>query len=184
MQALGKGYKWSEGLGGRYQLSRIRFLIANYNPELVPMDERAQLFNKFKEWPPNDILVDIRPGYPGGDYPIQGKLSLRSFNEILEFIARGLGEQPEFGVEPDPRTGPVGTNPSQTLAIVETARRPEHAAVLVQYDGRFYALEGSHDGGMTDLVRWNLQAFRLLSQLFQMTVTSQAVPPPGIAIAK
>ena len=41
MQALGKGYKWSEGPAGRYQLSRIRFLIANYNPELVPMDERA-----------------------------------------------------------------------------------------------------------------------------------------------
>ena len=142
------------------------------------------MFNKLKEWLPNDILVDVRPGYPGGDYPIQGKLSLRSFNEILEFIARGLGEQPEFGVEPDPRTGLIGTNPSQTLAIVESARRPEHAGVLVQYDGRFYALEGPQDGGLTDLARWNLQAFRLLSQLVQMTVTSQAVHPPGIVIAK
>ena len=81
-----------------------RVMITNYDPSVLSNDERAQLHAEAEEAPPSDILLDIRAGYTGGEYPMHGRLRLRSFHEVLNFLGRGMGEEPEFDVAPDPRT--------------------------------------------------------------------------------
>ena len=41
-----------------------------------------------------------------------GRLRLRSFHEILTFIGRGIEEEPEYDVPPDPRTPSIRENPA------------------------------------------------------------------------
>src|ERR1043166_3260843 len=41
-----------------------RVMISNYDPALLPNDERVKLHAEAEEVPPNDILLDIRAGYP------------------------------------------------------------------------------------------------------------------------
>lgn len=36
---------------------------------MVPEAEEQRLAYALETWRPNEILVDIRPGYPGGDFP-------------------------------------------------------------------------------------------------------------------
>ena len=86
------------------------------------------LHEEAEEAPFNDILVDIRPGYPGGELPLHGRLRLRSFHEVLTFIGRGIEEEPEYDVSPDPRTPPIGENPPQrSRSSKRGARRREPA---------------------------------------------------------
>ena len=76
-----------------------RILITNCDPEKLSNEERIILHQKADRWPPNDILVDIRPEYPGGEYPLHGKFRLRSFHAILNFLGRGIRNEPEYDVQ-------------------------------------------------------------------------------------
>ncbi|HSS78346.1 MAG TPA: hypothetical protein VLV54_16580, partial [Thermoanaerobaculia bacterium] len=60
-----------------------RVIVANYDPAILPEAERVRLNDEAELGPFNEILVDIRPGYPGGEYPVHGQLRLRSFHEVL-----------------------------------------------------------------------------------------------------
>ncbi|MDH5640641.1 MAG: hypothetical protein OEY28_05060 [Nitrospira sp.] len=186
-QALGKGYEWSRDEKGQPQLIRRmtgRVVITNYDPGLLGNEERRRLQREAERYPRNYVFVDVRPGHPGGDYPWRGQIKLRSFNGILGFLARGIEAEPEFGIDPDPRSTPIGRNPVRTLAVVETEDRPSEAVFAAELEGRWYAMDRGPKGD-EEPQRWNQEAFELLSQLYQMTVTDVArVPTLPITISK
>lgn len=159
-----------------------RILITNYDPATLPERERISLHEEADQRPANDVSFDIRAGHYGGDWPLQGNFRLRSFNAMLNFLGHSIDEDPEYDVEMDPRTPPVtnNENPIQTMTLHVQSSAPPGDTPFVRSHGRYYAV---HTEGPES--RWNREAFKLLSQLFQMTVTD--VPRsgvPSITIAK
>ena len=122
--------------------------------------------------------MDIRNGYTGGEYPLHGRLRLRSFHEILTFIGRGIEEEPEFDVPPDPRTPTIRENPTHTLEIIEARQSPPGADLSVEWHGWHYAVRAQSG------YQWNKKAFSLLYQLFQMSVSTVEESGPAITISK
>lgn len=171
LAALDKGYKWKSAGGEGYRLNRMRILIANYRPHEVNDAVRQELADRLREWPPNDILVDIRPGFPGGEIPMTGQITLRSFNSVLEFLARVAREFTGHQLDS-----------TRLLTIEESERELQNAAVSVRYGDRYYGIRKPAPDRPGE-VR-NAKAFGMLSQLFQMMVQPVNVPVPGIAIAK
>lgn len=155
-----------------------RVMITNYDPSVLSNDERIRLHAEAEEAPPNDILLDIRAGYVGGEIPMHGRLRLRSFHEVLNFIGRGMAEEPEFDVPPDPRTPQMTENPVHTLEINESPNPPPGDELSVELHGRHYSLR-QQDG-----YQWNKKAFSLLYQLFQMSVSTVEPGGPAITISK
>jgi hypothetical protein len=155
-----------------------RVIITNYDPVVLSNEERFRLHEQAEEAPFNDILMDIRPGHPGGELPLHGRVRLRSFHEVLTFIGRGIAEEPEYDVPPDPRTPPMRENPPRTLEILEARRLPSGVGLSVSWQGYQYAIQPQSG------YQWNRKAFSLLYQLFQMTVAAVPQPGPAITIAK
>lgn len=188
VDALEKGYRWkSDGEGKDFTVHRKtvgRLIITNYDPNRLPNEERRRLQEEAQRYSADFILVDIRPGYPGGDYPLHGTIMLRSMNAIISFVARGIGEEPEFHVQPDPRTKTAVRNPGRTLEIEESSGKPSDFEFSVEFDKRYYSIRKFPvSEGMSP--SWNQEAFAVLSNLFQMTVTDLTrFPTPAIAIAK
>ncbi|MGH7288661.1 MAG: hypothetical protein ACREI8_11655 [Myxococcota bacterium] len=187
LAAAQEGYRWSRAGGGSYQLTRRvpgRLLLANFDAALLSNAERAALDAEARRLPASFVRIDVRTGYPGGDYPLRGWIALRSLSSILVFLARGIAEQPEFAVEPDPRSGPAAINPVRTLEIGEGDAVPRDAEFAVEIDDRHYWIRKLPvSEGMVS--SWNQQAFAVLTNLFQMTVTDvSATPAPVISIPK
>jgi hypothetical protein len=155
-----------------------RVILANYDPATLPEAERIRLNDEADLGPLNEILIDIRPGHPGGEYPLHGQLRLRSFHEVLAFLGRGIEEEREYEVPPDPRTPVISENPVHTLEIVEGDRMPPGNDLSVPLGSHYYSL-GTQNG-----YQWNRKAFSLLYQLFQMTVSAPAQAGPAITISK
>jgi hypothetical protein len=155
-----------------------RVMISNYDPSMLSDEERRRLHEKADEVPFNDVLIDIRAGHVGGDMPFRGRLRLRSFHEVLTFVGRAIAEEKEVNVAPDPRTPPVAENPVVTLEVVGGPRPPDGAGFSVALNGIHYAIRPQQG------YQWNLKAFSLLSQLFQMSVATVADTGPPIAIAR
>ena len=149
--------------------------ITNYDPRALTDAERSALNAKAANNPRSFVLIDIRPGHPGGDWPLFGAFKLRSFNRILEFVAEDGGSTREFDVEKDSRTGDAGPNPPQTLAIDITESVPPPGLPYAEYRGRYYAVADTP---------WNRKGFKLLYQLFQMTVTDVSQVGMPITISK
>ncbi len=184
LEALEKGFRWTQN-GDSGVLSRKmpgRIVIANYDLDLLTKDERQKLYLEANALSNNEVLVDIRSGHPGGDYPMQGVFRLRGFLAIIGFLARGLVEEPEYAVDKDPRTASVPFNPARTLEIYEGTSKPANAAFAIDYQDRVYAVVNAEDQAGV----WNLEAFRLLNQLYELSVhpSEFARPAPGITIAK
>ena len=130
----------------------------------------------------NDIFVDIRPGSPGGGYSYQGVIRLRAFLAILEFLGRGISEEVEFPVEKDARTGEIRFNPVKTMEIEDGSSDLGKGTFSISYESRVYSIL---DDDSLEAV-WNLEAFRLLGQLYGLSVhpSKFSKPPPAITIAK
>jgi len=186
-QALGKGYEWSRDERGQAQLTRRvsgRVVITNYDPGVLDNEERRRLQQQADRYPRNYVFVDIRPNYPGGEFPWRGQIKLRSFNAMLEFLARGIVNEPEFNIDPDPRSGPVLRNPIKTLAISESESSPSEAVFAAKLEGRWYAIVSEQESEQK-IRPWNHEAFGLLNQVYQMTVTDVGrVPTLPITISK
>jgi hypothetical protein len=186
---LAQGYRWSPGdEPNRFLVSRQvtgRMLITNINPDRLSNEVRRRLNEDALLLPPNAVLVDILPEGPGGDYHFRGVLKLRSLHEILQFLAKGIREAPEYAVKPDPRTGPVAVNPPKTLAIGMGPTAPSKVAVSIVHKDRVYWIGGGDVDREGSASGWDRQAFELLYQIFQLTVTevSRSVTP-AIAISK
>ncbi len=155
-----------------------RVMISNYDPAVLSDEERQRLHAEAEEAPVNEILIDIRAGHVGGEIPMHGRLALRSFHEVLNFIGRGVGDEREFDVAPDPRTPPIAENPVSALRIVESTSAPAGADFVVTWRDRYYAV--APDDGYA----WNRKAFALLFQLFQMSMATGQGSGPAITIAK
>lgn len=156
-------------------------LITNYDPDTLSREERIRLHEEeIEQELSNDVSFDIRPGHFGGDWPLKGDFRLRSFNAMLNFIGQSLGEEPEYYVNKDSRTPEVAENPVKTLDLIVSPSAPGGLDFAIKSHGQYYAVNTTGPQA-----RWNREAFKLLSQLFQMTVTE--VPRdgvPSITIAK
>jgi len=161
-----------------------RIAITNYPLKEISQEERKRLDEEAHKYPLNHVLVDIRPDYPGGAYPLYGMIKLRSFKAVLNFLGTGISHDEEFQVNKDPRTGEVLRNPSKTMNINISENKPQDAIFPVKHHGAWYWLENHTDTGKT-LPNWDLEAFDVLYQLFQMTVTDVTrVPTTPIPISK
>ncbi len=100
-----------------------------------------------------------------------GQITLRSFNSVLEFLARGAREF--TGHELDA---------TRLLTIEESEKELENAAVSVRYADRYYGIRKPALDRARE-VR-NAKAFDMLYQLFQMMVQPVNAPVPGITISK
>lgn len=155
-------------------------LITNYDPDSLSGEERALLQNENEDGLPHDVTFDIRPGHYGGDWPLKGDFRLRSFNAMLNFLGLSLAEEPEYHVDKDDRTPEVMENPVKTMDLIVSPSAPSGLDLAMKSHGNYYAVNTAGPQA-----RWNREAFKLLSQLFQMTVTE--VPRtgvPSITIAK
>jgi hypothetical protein len=158
------GLTWRQKPDGNYRLTRFRagkVVVLNYDPLALTDQERFELNEKVKRNPAGFVYVEVRPGDPGGDFPIRGGIKLRSMVEIIMSIADGIHEGPEFPVEKDPRTGPVQDNPPVTLQINVTDTQPPNPVPSVKYGGKYYSV------GDTP---WDRTTFVILSFLFQTAV--------------
>lgn len=164
-----------------YRVSRRingRVMITNYDPDSLSNEERLLLHQKAEEAPSNNVVIDIRSGQIGGEFPIHGRLRLRSLHEVLTFIGRGISEEPEFDVAPDPRTPTISENPRSTLEIFEGPQPPRDGRLAVRLNDSYYAVQPQTG------YQWNQKTFGILYQLFQMSVSSVAPAGPTITIAK
>jgi hypothetical protein len=146
-----------------------QILITNYDPDTLPPEGHL-----------SDVSFDIRPGHIGGDYPLKGEFRLRSFNTILNFLGRSIGEDPEYHVDKDPRTPVVHENPVHTMELLLSDGAPSGADLSIQSNGKYYSVNTTGP-----LARWNREAFQMLYLLFQMTISEvPRVGVPSITIAK
>ncbi len=186
LKAAERGYHWIT-TGKKKIVSKAirgRMLIANYDPARLSNDERRQLDKRARQYPHNFVLVDIRPGYPGGKFPIQAWIKLRSFNAVIEFIANSMHSYPEFQVEKDPRSGPILFNPVKTLEIMVSPDQPENVDFFVEYQSVYYWLANNNNRHEAT-THWNKEGFKLLYHLYQMTVMDVTrAPTIPISIAK
>ena len=155
-----------------------RIVITNYDPEVLSNEERRNLHYEAEHSLDDELVVDVRTGHPGGEFPLHGKFRLRSFANMIDFLGHALGDEPEYEVSPHSKTPTVKENPAFTLGLVESSSAPGSGDRAVRYRGHYYALRP--DTGY----QWNKKAFVLLYQLFQMTVVKPAAGGPSITIAK
>lgn len=154
-------------------------LVTNYDPSLLSNQERIRLNEEADQGPANEIAVDIRAGYPGGEWPFHGSFRLRSFHNVLNFIGQDIADDPEYNVEKSPLTPPVSENPVHTMAVSVADDEPSEADVSISLNGHYYSVKPESG------YQWNREAFRLLSQVFQMTMTElPQFGVPSITISK
>jgi hypothetical protein len=181
LQTLQKDFSVTAGRGGVELTKRTigRIIVTNYDPKLLSNDERSELNDEAERSLDDEVVLDIRPSGVGGNYPLHGKFRLRSFANVITFIGRSMGEEPEYDVARDPRTPQPTENPAATVGVVETDSAPAGADRYIKYAGHYYALRPESG------YQWNRKAFVLLYELFEMTVVkpSQAALPT-ITIAK
>jgi len=183
LQTLQKDY--SVTYDGKARVYRIgkrtvgRIIITNYDPKVLSNDERAQLNDEAEQNLDDELVLDIRADQTGGEYPLHGKFRLRSFSNVISFLGRAMGEEPEYDVPGDPRTPKTSENPVSTLGLVEADSRPAGADRAIKYAGHYYAVRPETG------YQWNRKAFLLLYQLFEMTVVKlPQSAAPTITIAK
>jgi len=164
LEAAKEGMRWKRAADGSYALTQTtqgRVVVTNVDPMSLSDDERFELDERIRRNPVNFVYLDIRPGAPGGDYPMRGAIKLRSMLQILSFVASGARALPEPEVAPDRRTGAVRENPRATLDIVIGERAPARTIASVELDGRSY--------GVADTA-WDRRQFDTLGLLFQTAV--------------
>ncbi|TAK64118.1 hypothetical protein [Methylobacter sp.] len=154
-------------------------LLTNYDPARLSNEERIRLQEEADQGAANDVSVDIRPGYPGGEWPIHGVFRLRSFHNVLNFIGQSISDDPEYIVAKHPQTPHVSENPVNTMSLLVSDNEPGAADLSVKFGEYYYALLPEVG------YQWNREGFRLLYQIFQMTMTDLAQQgAPTITIAK
>ncbi|OAI05645.1 hypothetical protein A1353_10750 [Methylomonas methanica] len=156
-----------------------RILLTNYDPATLSNDERLRLHEEADQGAENDVSVDIRAGYPGGEWPLHGVFRLRSFHNVLNFIGQTINDDQEYPVDKHPRTPSVSENPVQTMALLVGEDEPSSSDISVRLGDNYYALQPETG------YQWNREGFRLLCQIFQMTMTDLARKgAPEITISK
>lgn len=166
----------------RYVISRTvvgRIMIMDVNPFLLSNQERLNLNRRFEHMKSNAIpVIMMRDSAVTGD-PLTSVIRLRSFAQIMKFLANGLGKEPEYDVEPDDQTGVITgafgrpvPDPPQTFKLHSGPEVPSREFISTVHKGQAYWLEGTRNG--SEPIReasWDLEIFGLLYQIFQLTVS-------------
>ncbi len=158
------GLRWRQKPDGNYELTRLkagRVVVTNFDPRALTDQQRFELDERIKRNPSGFVYLEIRPDGPGGDFPIQGAIKLRSIFQTLVHVARGIERAKEFDVTPDPRTRGGVEDPAATLKLNVTDSAPEKDLPSIRHKGRYYTVN--------DTV-WDRSAFILLNLLFQTVV--------------
>jgi hypothetical protein len=154
-------------------------LLTNYDPATLSNEERIRLQEEADQGAENDVGVDIRQGYAGGEWPIHGVFRLRSFHNALNFIGQTISDDPEFAVTKHPQTPYVRENPLNAMGLLVSEDEPGADDISIRFGDWYYALKPETG------YQWNREGFRLLCQIFQMTVTDLArQSAPTISISK
>ena len=158
------GLRWRQKPNGNYELTRLkggRVVVTNFDPMALSDQQRFELDEKIKKNPSGFVYLDIEPNGPGGNFPIQGAIKLRSMFAILKFIGSGIRIAPEFEVNPDVPIEETDAKATATLKINITESPPNVRLPTVYYDGRYYSVN--------DTI-WDRTTFLILSILFQTTI--------------
>lgn len=101
----------------------------------------------------------------------------------MRFLAKGLGPEVEYQVDPDPRTGIIAKqlaaaeiNPAGTLLLHSGDSPPRNAFVSTKHKGSYYWLTHAEQSPIP-LESWNRGAFDMLHTMYQLSV-SEAVTKP------
>lgn len=179
VEALEAGFDLEVDAGGPLLTREVdgRILIANYDPRRRPEAERLALEARARAFPAGFVLVDVRPDGPGGDYPLQGWIKLRSLSQVLDFVGRGVDPTWERAVAPHPATRPAPVEPARTLVVHETtASAPDDAVVAVELEGRWLWIPRPSGGQPSG--DWNLRAWQVLTDLYHLTTRNPGAPLP------
>jgi hypothetical protein len=104
---------------------------------------------------------------------------LRSFHNVLNFIGQTINDDPEFAVTKHPQTPYVRENPVNAMGLLVSEDEPGTADISIHFGDWYYALRPETG------YQWNREGFRLLCQIFQMTMTDLARQgAPTISISK
>jgi hypothetical protein len=158
------GLRWRQKPNGNYELTRLkggRVVVLNFDPMALTDQQRAALDEKINKNSSGFVYLDIEPNGPGGNFPIQGAIKLRSMFAILNFIASGIRIAPEFEVSPNAPIEETDAGATATLRINVTDSPPDPRLPTVYYNGRYYSVN--------DTV-WDRRSFLILSILFQTTI--------------
>jgi hypothetical protein len=158
------GLRWRQKPNGNYELTRLqagRVAVMNFDPMALTDQQRFEVNEKIKKNPSGFVYLDIQPNGPGGNFPIQGAIKLRSMFQILNFIATGIRTAPEFEVSSNVPTEGTDTGATATLKSNVTDSSPDQRLPTVYYDGHYYSVN--------DTV-WDRTTFLILSILFQTTI--------------
>jgi len=173
-----KGLRWRQKPDGNYELTRLRggrVVVLNYDPMALTDQQRFELNEKIRKNPSGFVYLDIQSDGPGGNFPIQGAIKLRSMFQILRFLGMAISNATEFDVAPDPRTGAAFKPPTDTMKINISDTRPEGNVPWVEYNGRYYAVNDTE---------WDRLQFTILNVLFQTAVGDVEDVGIPITIAK
>lgn len=174
---LDHGFELVKDAQGPLLFRRVegRILLSTYDPDLASEEERLALAERARLYPPGFVLVDVREG----GWPLRGWLKLRSLEQVLEFVARGVDPTFEPPVTPHAATSPAPAQPVRTLVVLEGPGAPGDAAVAVELHGRWYSLPPLPPGApaMDD---WNHRAFAVLMDLWQLTTRTPGAPLPTV----
>ena len=178
-EAIQSGYHWQRiGAADLYELTKSktgRVIVTNYDPRTLTNVEKQALNGLADANPNNFVLLDIRPGFPGGEFPLFGALKLRSLNVILEFVAAGIVDRTKSD-KPGSLVGEKSIPEPQPLMTILVDQPTPPGGIEVSAGGHTYAVQDKP---------WDSEVFKLLCQLFQSTVQSIAgVGAPSITIAK
>ncbi len=158
------GLRWRQKSNGNYELTRLkggRVVVTNFDPMALTDQQRFELDEKIRKNPSGFVYLDIQPNGPGGNFPIQGAIKLRSMFQILNFVAKGIRIAPEFDVSPGVQIEGTEPGPAATLKINITDNPPDRRLPTIYHEGYYYSVN--------DTI-WDKTTFLLLSVLFQTAV--------------
>lgn len=189
LEARKNGFEFLVKEGNTYVLSRRvvgSTVVTNFDTAILSDQDRLKLNDQISLTPSNYVDVNIHPGHPGGDYPLNGVFQLRSFHEILNFVCRSIGGTPEYKVELDPRTvaliestsapeNPLHSDMIEVLKIVESSEAPPRDVLQVRFRGAYYSVQQEPS---------DLAAFKALYLLLQMSGQSSTKRAFPITISR
>src|SRR5271167_3528 len=158
------GLRWRQKPNGHYELTRLkggRVVVVNFDPMALTDQRRFELDEKIQKNPSGFVYLDIQPNGPGGNFPIQGAIKLRSMFQILNFIATGIRIAPEFEVSPNVPIEETDARATATLKINVTDIPPDPRLPTVYYAGHYSSVNDTVGARTT---------FLFLSILFQTTI--------------
>jgi len=188
LDARKAGYEFTALGDNQYSLSQQvigNTVVTNFDTAILSDKDRVKLNTQIALTPSNLVDIEIHEGFPGGEFPLNGAIQLRSIHEILDFIGGSISNAPEYHVPPDPRSVAMlasvpgaevfKANPARVMTVIESPKKPEKGILNVFYRGNYYCIEQN---------QWDLLAFKSLYLMMQMSGQASTERQFPITISK